>query len=633
MLARFRVGSRCTIGFGLILLLLLIIQFTGTSGLQAAGSQIGAYSQLSTEANLASEIRAATLALQVDAKSYLKSPGEDARSRFEASLANLDRELSDAENRVAGGDREPLVQGIRAEVQRYTEGFSKIRELMERRIELSERMNTDGPEARREVSSLMTATFESGDTSAAFHAGQANSHLLLGRLYAARFAEDQRPEDSDRAIREWALMDQSFKTLEASISGQELSEKLARARSIKNRYQATFEELTDVLARRNATTSSLLESLGPVVARATEKLSRSVKDDQARLSREVRESVAASTVTLTTAGLIAVALCIALSILLTRSIVRPVRHALSRVKLIEQGDLTQRADTGGRDEIAQLAQGIDHFVESLSSQIGRISEESSALTASMNELTCLAGRVRDNAGAASTSASDARGAASDVGANVESVAAATEEVSSSIREIAESSARAASVASSATGIAGEATDQVSRLLESSREVGNVIQMITAIAEQTNLLALNATIESARAGEAGKGFAVVANEVKELAKETSEATEEIARKIEAIQTDTGEAITAIGRVTESIEQIDSYSVSVAAAVEEQAATTNEIASTVAQTASMTGEITTLVDGVSRTTEDTSAATDELAQVSTRVAQVSEEMARLVSAYRR
>ncbi len=156
-------------------------------------------------------------------------------------------------------------------------------------------------------------------------------------------------------------------------------------------------------------------------------------------------------------------------------------------------------------------------------------------------------------------------------------------MSASIREIAQNANEAARVAAGAVTEA-EATNQtIARLGESSKEIGDVVKVISAIAGQTNLLALNATIEAARAGEAGKGFAVVADEVKELARETARATEDIARRVEAIQADTGGAVAAIGRIGEVIGQINDYQLTIASAVEEQTATTNEMSRSVAEAA--------------------------------------------------
>jgi methyl-accepting chemotaxis protein len=144
---------------------------------------------------------------------------------------------------------------------------------------------------------------------------------------------------------------------------------------------------------------------------------------------------------------------------------------------------------------------------------------------------------------------------------------------------------------------------------SSVEIGNVVKVITSIAQQTNLLALNATIEAARAGEAGKGFAVVANEVKELAKQTAKATEEISKKIEAIQTDTKGAVRAIHDVTGIINQINDISNSIASAVEEQTVTTNEINRSMAEAARGVGDITHNMTGVASAAQNTTNGANE------------------------
>ena len=197
----------------------------------------------------------------------------------------------------------------------------------------------------------------------------------------------------------------------------------------------------------------------------------------------------------------------------------------------------------------------------------------------------------------------ASAAAEQVSTNVAMVATAAEEMGASIKEIAKSANQAAKVATTAVKVAQTTNAKVAKLGESSAEIGNVIKVITSIAQQTNLLALNATIEAARAGEAGKGFAVVANEVKELAKQTAKATEDISRKIEAIQGDTKGAVEAIAQIGQIINQINDIQNTIASAVEEQTATTSEIGRNVSEAAKGSSEIAQNIMGVAQAARST------------------------------
>ena len=176
---------------------------------------------------------------------------------------------------------------------------------------------------------------------------------------------------------------------------------------------------------------------------------------------------------------------------------------------------------------------------------------------------------------------------------------------SSIRDISKNATEAAKVASDAVSVAEQADRNVKKLGESSDEIGQVVKVITSIAEQTNLLALNATIEAARAGEAGKGFAVVANEVKELANQTSNATEEIGHKIKTIQEDSKNSIDAIGKISGIINNINDISNTIASAVEEQTATTAEMERNVQRAAKGSHEISQNIAGVALAATETTA----------------------------
>jgi len=262
------------------------------------------------------------------------------------------------------------------------------------------------------------------------------------------------------------------------------------------------------------------------------------------------------------------------------------------------------------------------MTNSLRETLAAVTANAQTLSASSEELSATAQQMSSNSEETTTQSSVAASAAEQVSSNVATVATSAEEMSASAKEIAKNAAEAANVANEAVQVANDTSATVHKLGESSVEIGNVIKVITSIAQQTNLLALNATIEAARAGEAGKGFAVVANEVKELAKQTATATEDISQKIEAIQKDTSGAVDAIGRIGDIINRINDIQNTIASAVEEQTATTNEIARNANEAATGSTEIARNISAVSQAARNTSeGATNSL--------QAAQELARLAA----
>jgi len=296
------------------------------------------------------------------------------------------------------------------------------------------------------------------------------------------------------------------------------------------------------------------------------------------------------------------------------------------------GDLTAQVTVSGSDAIGQMGSAVGKLLGDLRSSIQAIAVNSEALAAAAEELQVVSAQMGGNSAETSRQVGFVSDASVEVSRNVETVSAASEQMSSSIKEIARNASEAANVTTQAVEAAKITNATVAKLGDSSAEIGQIVKVITGIAQQTNLLALNATIEAARAGEAGKGFAVVANEVKELAKETAKATEDISAKIEAIQNDTHSSVESITGILSIIDQIAEFQDTIAAAVEEQAATTSEIARSVSDASRGSQEITANMHTVAEAADSTANGANDSSRAASELARMATDLQTLVGQFR-
>ena len=294
-----------------------------------------------------------------------------------------------------------------------------------------------------------------------------------------------------------------------------------------------------------------------------------------------------------------------LFVLVRKLITKPMSAAVHLANEIAGNNLAMEdLPVESADEIGEATIALNAMKNNLRSLLGAIGETAEQVAASSEELSATSQQITANSEETTAQAKVVSEAGGQVNTNLQTLASGAEEMNSTIGEIAKNATEAARVSGEAVGAANAANKTVSRLGDSSVEIEKVIEVITSIAQQTNLLALNATIEAARAGEAGKGFAVVANEVKELAKQTAKATEEIKQKIGVIRENTGGAVAAIGGIKEVIDKISHISTTIATAVEEQSATTSEMARNVTEAARGASTISDNIEGVARAAQATS-----------------------------
>ncbi len=442
----------------------------------------------------------------------------------------------------------------------------------------------------------------------------------------------------------WSEVDKDVARLDELAPHWTLPESRDRLAEIKKAIPSFREAQETAITRANSGERDSVVKAGDRYSEIAIPINNGIKkslEDMANtfdgLLQQDREDLKSATRSLTwilmLTTLAALGVGIFVAIFLSRGISTSSQAVLGQAEAIAAGDLTHDdLKVRSQDELGDLTTAINKMSGSLKRMILAIAENAVQVSSASEELNTTSQQITANSEETSAQADVVSKAAEQVSQNLQTVAAGAEEMGASIKEIAKNATEAAKVATAAVKVAETTTATVSKLGESSTEIGQVIKVITSIAQQTNLLALNATIEAARAGEAGKGFAVVANEVKELAKETAKATEDISRKIEAIQTDTKAAVEAIVTISGVINQINDISSTIATAVEQQNATTNEMSRNVSEAAHGSGEITSNIAGVAEAAQSTTRGATDTQKASQQLVETSTQLRRLVEQFK-
>jgi len=493
-----------------------------------------------------------------------------------------------------------------------------------------------------------------------------NSSLQRGEKEV--FMEFARQQKSIEEIQEFSFIGKNGK-VELSSSEQavnralepELWDKLRQSRECvvqETEDQFNFYQplRVDADMRRMDPTSRIGDVYGVLYLQFSKaKINAMVTDASDSYAKASRWAMGIALVT----AILTISLSAGVGSIVVRGIVQPLREGVAFAERVAAGDLTQTLSIDRHDEVGQLAAALGRMVQQLRQVFGRISGSVGSLANSSTGLvqtaTQLAGGAEETTSQSAQVAAAAEQMSTNMGSmaasteqmstNIKVVASAVEELTSSIGEVAKSAERTAGVAGNAAELVNASNAQIRELGGAADEIGKVIELIQNIAEQTNLLALNATIEAARAGDAGKGFAVVATEVKELARQTASATEDIRKRIEGIQGSTGLAVKSIGDISEVVKQVNELSQTIASAVEEQSITTKEIgknmlqsstaaqmvARGVAESATATHEITRNIVSVDKAAKQAAAGAAQTQTAGRELSQVADQLQSLVAQF--
>jgi methyl-accepting chemotaxis protein len=620
-----RIGVRPRIFGGFALVLSFLVLLAGFAIIQVEGIG-GTVNELVTSASGdagMSQVRAALLSADNAVEKFIRTWNVGDKDAATKAIDNVGK-MADQVDRDFGklGAIGEGVGPVRAALETYRSSFAAAAEAVDRLRAATIKTDAHGANAGLDVGAIQVALANRPDSERLYNPMRLAAVVDAFRVAVMRYGATLSTSSADDAKLALGYAQNAIADSEAEIAATSDAKLKSLVGALKSVIAADATALDDVikvagdLHARQAELMKASATIDEQVKKINQKLGAMRAEQGDKTAGAVRDT--RQTVISTAAG--ALVLGALLAWLIGASVSGPIRSMTDRMQSLAAGELDQPIPGGeSQDEIGRMARAVEVFRENalavrrmereaatqrqateadrmrmMAELAGRFEQGMQGVIAgvggraedmgrSAEELARVAERGRGLAEAVATRAEQAS-------VNVQTVASATQELAASIREISSQVQRSVSVSSRATHETQRTSELIHGLSSAAEKIGNIIQLIQAIASQTNLLALNATIEAARAGDAGKGFAIVASEVKNLASQTAQATEQIASQIATIQSATDETVAAMTQFGATVKEMADISTAIASAVEEQGAATGEIARNVEEAASGTAAVT-------------------------------------------